>query len=107
MASPLGIKPSSTQSTPTPSRSRTSALSKGATFENHLKSKTGSPIAASPAPDAEFEKRQGSFKALVNQIISDPSHPYSKLEPSLRNEMIASIANVLADSPMKLPTKKT
>jgi hypothetical protein len=48
-------------------------------------------------------QRLEAFRLITEQIIASPSNPYSKIESDLRKEMIESVADVLADSPLSLP----
>ncbi len=58
------------------------------------------------AGELPFSQRLEAFRVIVSQIIASPTNPYSKIESDARNEMIESIAGVLADSPIALPRRR-
>jgi len=52
-------------------------------------------------------QRVEAFRVITQQVITHPSNPYSKIEKELREEMIESVAETLADSPHPLPRTVT
>ena len=68
-------------------------------LRNHFKNLTGLTQSASLTSGQRLE----AFRLITEQIIASHSNPYSKIESDLRKEMIESIADVLADSPLPLP----
>jgi len=50
-----------------------------------------------------YNQRVEAFRLITAQVIAHPSNPYSKIEKELREEMIESLAETLADSPHPLP----
>jgi hypothetical protein len=52
-------------------------------------------------------QRVEAFRLITQQVIAHPSNPYSKIEKELREEMIESVAETLADSPRLLPRSIT
>ncbi|MBL7686216.1 MAG: hypothetical protein JNK65_09330 [Deltaproteobacteria bacterium] len=59
------------------------------------------------ASSLSHRQRLEMFRHIAEKIITHPTHPYSKLDADLRQEMIGAIADVLADSPRDLPKKIT
>lgn len=57
--------------------------------------------------ELSFNQRFEAFRMITEQVISHPANPYSKIEKELREEMIESVAETLADSPRPLPRRVT
>src|SRR4030095_767533 len=55
------------------------------------------------ASELSHSQRLEVFRVIIQKIVLSPVNPYSKIEKDLRNEMIESVAEVLADSPHPLP----
>jgi|GEM_PF-2961261 len=55
------------------------------------------------AGELSHSQRLEAFRVIIQKIVLSPVNPYSKIEKDLRNEMIESVAEVLADSPHPLP----
>lgn len=55
--------------------------------------------------EVPHSQRVEAFKLIADKIISNPAHPYSGLEAGVRAAMIDSVAEAMASSHYKIPTR--